>query len=66
MKYCTLQSVEFGHKFITAFNPEKDTEESICFMSDGTKAYRFLNHHDSIAEAQISIYGRSYPFKEWG
>lgn len=61
MKYCTLQSLEFGQKFITPFNPTKDTEESICKMSDGKIAYKFLNHHDTIPNAQISIYGRAYP-----
>jgi len=59
--YATLQSLEFGQKFITPFDSEKDTEESIVKMGDGTIAYRFLGLYKTIEEAQIAIYGRAYP-----
>ena len=61
-RYCTLQGLEQGNKFITPFDPAKDTEESIVKLTDGTVAYKFLAHHQSIPDAQIAIYGRPYPF----
>lgn len=61
MQYCTLQSIQFRHKFITIFDPTKDTQESMCILSDGKVAYEFLALHDSIPDAQIAIYGRAYP-----
>lgn len=63
-KYCTLQSIEFGHKFITPFDPDTDTPESVVKMTDGKVAYKFLEIYDTIPQAQIAIYGRSYEFKE--
>lgn len=64
MKFCTLQGLELGNRFITQFDPARDTEESICKLSDGTVAYKFLAHYDSIPEAQIALFGRAYPLNK--
>lgn len=60
-KYCTLEGLELRNRFITPYDPEKDTPESIIKLSDGTVAYKLLGIHDTIPEAQIAIYGRAYP-----
>lgn len=53
-KYVILRNRECGTFFTT------NSDEDPTRLIDGTVAYTIVGYADTIAEAQIRIYGRSY------
>ena len=56
--FLILQSLKYGNYFITS-NCDKSEEEK-CKLSNGKTAYKIIDYADTIKEAQIKIYGRSF------
>lgn len=57
-KYVLLQGIiaeNYGQRFFT-MTDNRDPE----IMENGVRAYETIGHADTIKEAQIKLYGRSY------
>jgi hypothetical protein len=61
-KFVLLRGVleaNYFDKFFTTYFPEEDPTK----LQDGTTAYAIIGYADSVAEAQMILYGRIYPIK---
>lgn len=58
-KYVLLEGFVYGNKFFTTNNPNIPESEKVK-LSDGTIVYKILGYADSVEEAQMKLYGRSF------
>ena len=58
-KFVLLQGIKHGNKFFTT-NDNNESKEDKVKMNDGTKAYNIIGYADSVQEAQIALYGKSF------
>ena len=56
MKFILLQGIAEWNRFFTTCIEGQDHTK----LEDGTVAYCVLGHAETVAEAQIKLYGRSY------
>jgi hypothetical protein len=56
MKYVILKGIEEGNRFFTTNTPGYDHTKLV----DGTVAYHIIGYANTVAEAQIKLYGKSY------
>lgn len=55
-KYVLLRGRSEGNRFFTEYKAGIDP----TLVEDGTVAYAVIDYADTIAEAQIKLYGKSY------
>jgi len=58
-KYVIYRGLEVGNRFFS-LNNKKEPEEEKVKLLDGTVAYKILGYANTVAEAQIKLYGRSF------
>lgn len=54
--FVVLRSISTGHKFFTNNSPDSDPTK----LKDGTLAYTILGYANTVKDAQIMLFGRSY------
>lgn len=54
-KYAVLQNKELGNRFFTM------NSENVTKLHDGTEGYYLIAEVDTVEEAQIALYGVSFP-----
>lgn len=59
MKFILLEGLEEGNRFITVNNPDKSDDQK-CRLVDGTLAYKIIGYANSVKDAQIKLYGRTF------
>lgn len=52
-----IKDVNKGNKFFTTYTEGEDQTK----LMDGTVAYKVIGHAETVAEAQVKLYGRTYP-----
>ena len=57
MKLVLLEGIKRLNRFFSGYTPGEDPAR----LSDGTVAYRVLGYADSVEEAQMKLYGRTFP-----
>ena len=55
-KYVLLEGIEERNRFFSPHNPNRDETK----LDDGTVAYNILGYTNTIEEAQMELYGRSF------
>lgn len=55
-KFVILQGIAERNRFFSTHCPEQDQTK----LEDGTVAYRILGYAETVEQAQIFLYGRSY------
>jgi len=57
-KFVLLKGIREGNRFFTT-NSQEPTR-----LNDGTVAYTIIGYADTVAQAQIKLYGKSYTDEE--
>lgn len=52
-----IKDVNRGQRFFTTYTEGEDQTK----LLDGTVAYKVIGHAETVAEAQVKLYGRTYP-----
>ncbi len=55
-KYVILEGIEHGNRFFSTYTEGEDPTKS----AEGETWYKILGYADSVGEAQIKLYGRSF------
>lgn len=56
-RYVLLEGLEFFNRFFSPYNPKDDPTKS----ATGETWYKILGFADTVEEAQMKLYGRTYP-----
>jgi hypothetical protein len=56
-KITMFEGIIAGNRFFSSYEPDKDQTK----LDNGIVAYRILGYADSTEEAQLKLYGRTYP-----
>ena len=56
-KFVILEGIKEGNRFFSTNDPEQDNR----FLADGTLAYRIMGYADTVEEAQLKLYGYTFP-----
>ncbi len=56
-KFVVLQGIEHGNRFFTDYH---GNAEDVVRLTDGTIAYKILGFANTVEEAQVFLYGKTF------